>query len=348
MNAKWKIIVAACAAVATLGSVSAQAGVSDAWITTKVKMSLLTSSEASGLPINVDTDEGRVTLHGKVPTSAEKEAAGRIAKDTEGVVEVRNLVQVVPKNAKKAVSESDDKISDHVKERLKAEPALESSSIGVKSVNKGVVLLHGKAETVSAQLLALEIAAETPGVKRVASEIEGPDKYTDRELWDDPQAGEPGGNLVTDAWITTKTKVKFMTDDQVPAGDINVDTRRGVVTLFGTVPNKAAGDRARKIAGEVSGVRAVNSELRVVAPSKKAAETRDDLKVQAEVRRRLDKAGIPDTDVQVEVKAGTARLTGTVNNASERYQAMTVAHGTPGVDRIVNDVRVDSNKVSAK
>jgi osmotically-inducible protein OsmY len=42
---------------------------SDAWITTKVKMSLLTTAEVPALRINVDTYDGRVTLQGTADTA---------------------------------------------------------------------------------------------------------------------------------------------------------------------------------------------------------------------------------------------------------------------------------------
>src|SRR5512143_1154873 len=69
---------------------------SDAWITTKTKMALLTTEGVSSTAVNVDTVDGRVTLHGKVETAAEKEKAEAEAKKIEGVTEVRNLLQVVP------------------------------------------------------------------------------------------------------------------------------------------------------------------------------------------------------------------------------------------------------------
>ncbi len=42
------------------------------------------------------------------------------------------------------------------------------------------------------------------------------------------------GDGVEDARSTTKVTPRFMTDAEVPALDINVDTRDGAVTLFGT------------------------------------------------------------------------------------------------------------------
>ena len=345
-----KRLALSCTAVLMLlAAGAAQAGMSDAWISAKVKMALLDSPAVSGFPIDVDTDEGRVTLHGQVPTSAEKKEAERIARAGTGVVAVRDLIQVVPDSRKKVVDVADDQIQKHVNDAINAEPALKNSSIHTKSVNKGMVLLSGKAASLSDHLLALQVAASVPGVRQVASEIESPNEFADRELYSDPDPADPSGrNVVTDGWITTQTKMRFMTDADVPAGDINVDTRRGVVTLFGTVPSAASADKAKHLAGEVSGVKSVTSELTVVTPSMKKQATANDDHTAAAVRERIKAAKLEGADIKVEVKAATARLTGAVRRASDRYAAVSLAHGTPGVAHVVNDVRIETGQTGQR
>jgi hyperosmotically inducible protein len=345
MNSKsYQWILMACVAVMlVVGVAPAGAGVSDAWVSTKVKMQLLNSPAVSGYPINVDTDQGRVTLHGKVPTNAEKTEAGRIAKAGSGVTSVRNLLQVVPESRRKSVDLADDQLKQDVNAALKAEPALANSSIQVKSVNKGVVLLEGKASTLSDHLLALEVASYLPGVRQVASEVQSPDDFADREIWfDQPPVDPAQGNAAMDGWITAQTKYRFMTNADIAAGDINVDTRRGVVTLFGTVPNASISDKAVAVARAVPGVKSVNRELRVVAASQKKHETAKDDQVASEVSKRLTDAKLKGADVHVDVKAATARLTGTVQYASDRYAAVAIARGTPGVGWVQNDLRIES------
>ena len=349
MNSKshqW-ILMACVAVMLVVGVAPAGAGVSDAWVSTKVKMLLLNSPAVSGYPIDVDTDEGRVTLHGKVPSKAEKMEAGRIARAGTGVVSVRNLLQVVPENRRNSVDLADDQVRSDVNAALKAEPALANSSIQTKSVNKGVVLLEGKAATLSDHLLALEVTSVVPGVRQVASEIQSPDQFGDREVWfDEPTVDPSRGNAVTDGWITAQTKMRFMTDADIPAGDINVDTRRGVVTLFGTVPTAAISDKAVRVANEVAGVRSVKRELRVVAASQKKYATAKDDQITSAVRKRIADAKLAGADVHIEVKAATARLTGTVQHASDRYAAVAIARATPGVARVQNDLRIESPTAS--
>lgn len=62
--------------------------VSDGWITTKVKSTLLFSSNVSGMDINVDTKDGVVSLKGAVASGSEKELAVKLAEDIRGVVRV--------------------------------------------------------------------------------------------------------------------------------------------------------------------------------------------------------------------------------------------------------------------
>ena len=62
--------------------------VSDAWITTKVKTSLLYSKNVDGLDIEVDTKNGVVTLSGTVESNAERDLAVELARQVRGVKKV--------------------------------------------------------------------------------------------------------------------------------------------------------------------------------------------------------------------------------------------------------------------
>lgn len=316
------------------------AGQPDAWVTTKVKTQLILSPNVGGMPIDVDTNDGQVTLSGKVSTQTERTEAVRLAKDVGGVRAVRDLLQVVPSSKRKVVDAKDDQIQERVATALKAEPRLSNSSIHCKSVNQGVVVLDGKAASMSDHLLALEVAGSADGVRRVASEIESPDAFGDHEIWYD-DSDKPGDNSsFTDAWITGKTKFKFMTDADIPATDINVDTHNGTVTLFGTVPNATVKQKAQQVAAATSGVKAVRNELMVVKPSTKKKVTADDAAIATEIRRRLADAGMDAASIAVEVKAGVARLTGTVARSTQRYDAVVIARTTDGVASVRDDMRV--------
>lgn len=72
----------------------AQEVLSDAAISTKVKAKLLADPEINPFQIDVDTVDGIVTLNGKVASQSIKAQAEKLAEETEGVVDVNNVMQV--------------------------------------------------------------------------------------------------------------------------------------------------------------------------------------------------------------------------------------------------------------
>ena len=68
--------------------------IDDAWIHTKITTKLIGNSETPARKINVDVVNGVVTLRGAVETSTAKVEAERVAKGTDGVKRVRNLLKV--------------------------------------------------------------------------------------------------------------------------------------------------------------------------------------------------------------------------------------------------------------
>lgn len=68
--------------------------IDDTWIHTKITSNLIVDKDTPARKINVDVVDGVVTLRGQVSSAAAKEEAERIAKDTESVKRVRNLLKV--------------------------------------------------------------------------------------------------------------------------------------------------------------------------------------------------------------------------------------------------------------
>src|SRR5262245_65316064 len=106
-----RVAVAALAAALVAWPVAgARAATSDAWITTKAKIALLTAKDVHSSGINVDTVDGVVTLHGKVDAAQDKTNAEAEVKRIDGVREVRNMLQVVPERRKEAAKASDSQL----------------------------------------------------------------------------------------------------------------------------------------------------------------------------------------------------------------------------------------------
>jgi len=323
----------------------------DAWVTTKVKMSLLTSEGVSARNVQVDTIEGRVTLHGSVPTAAEKARAQEVASKIDGAREVRNLLQVVPPRQEAKLERSDSQLKKDVKAGLKADPALTDSSIDVKSVNAGVVLLSGKARTLSDSYRAIAITAAIPGVRRVASEIESPDTLADAELWRDGtfDAAVYEKSAAGDRWITTAAKMRLIASSETPGFDINVDTRNGIVTLFGMVASSDVKQAAETEVRKVGGVKSVVNDLQIVAEAKQDRVQQSDDQIIKAIQKRFDANGdLDDSKIGVAVSNGVARLTGTVKSRSDQVTAATAARSTAGVVRVIDDLELESPAVSAR
>jgi len=69
------------------------------------------------------------------------------------------------------------------------------------------------------------------------------------------------GEVVTDAWLTTKLRAKFVDEILLENSHIDVDTTDHAVTLTGTVASAAASRRAEAIASGTEGVARVVNRL---------------------------------------------------------------------------------------
>ncbi len=152
--------------------------VEDATITATIKSKLLWNTHTDGLDINVDTNNGKVTLTGTASTSAEKDLAGRIGRNTNGVSGLNNQITVTNKHdttastkVKAAGKETSETVSDawittKVKSTLLFSSNVEGTAINVDT-NNGVVSLSGTIHTSAERDLAIELAQNVRGVKKV-------------------------------------------------------------------------------------------------------------------------------------------------------------------------------------
>lgn len=81
---------------AAVKSEESGSALTDAKIATVVKTRLLMESEVSGISINVDANNGVVTLQGEVDSNAEKDLAIAIARNTNDVSQVIDKLEIVP------------------------------------------------------------------------------------------------------------------------------------------------------------------------------------------------------------------------------------------------------------
>lgn len=351
---KIEYAVIAAAVFSMTSATASFAAQPDAWVTSKAKIALLTTEGVSATAVNVDTVDGRVTLHGKVPSEAEKQKAGQAVAKIEGATDVRNLLQVVAPKNERRVEASDEQITTRVKDAFAKDRALAASGITVQSVNKGVVLLAGETPSMTTHLRAITTAAGVPGVQRVATEVKGGDQLADVEVGQSTRdrvatGGAKAADTVSDAWITSATKLRLLANSETPALDINVDTTNAQVTLFGMVPTAQAKATAEAEARKVNGVKGVTNDLQIVAAHKQDAVAAKDEDIKDAVEKAIErKLATTGNDVDVDVKAGVVRLTGSVPSEDARVSAATTARATKGVKAVLwEDLQIKMSKAAA-
>jgi len=149
------------------------AEMSDAWISTKVKTTLLFHKSVSA-GTEVNTKDGIVTLKGGADNQAQKDLTTEYAKDVEGVKDVRNEM-TVPETSKKASRTMGEKIDDasitaQVKMALLFHRS--TSAVNTKVTTKnGVVTLKGKARNAAEIDLVTKIVEDVKGVKSVKNKM---------------------------------------------------------------------------------------------------------------------------------------------------------------------------------
>jgi hyperosmotically inducible periplasmic protein len=321
------------------------AGAPDGLLTSKTKLSLWTTAGIRSAAVHVDSDDGVVTLYGKVPTAEQKALAEKTARDISGVREVKSLLQVVPEAEEKRVERSDKDTLASAEKTLKAEPSLKNSKISVKSVDRGVVLLTGDARSLSDHLRAVVIVDRIPGVRRVASEVKGPEGFGDDErvTFLNPPTSKPpteARSSASDMRISAAVKLRLWTASQVPSSEISVDTDDGVVTLFGMVPTGDVKTAAAAEARKVSGVMRIQNNLEIVASSRKEGVLAKDADISRDLALALkDREGLGR--VETSVKNGIVRLTGTVKSGWDEVNAVRVVRRVVGVRGVEDQLKID-------
>lgn len=150
---------------------------------------------------------------------------------------------------------TDTAITTKVKAKLMSDDSIKSSDIHVTTTN-GVVTLEGAVSSAHMKAAAETAVASVEGVKSVDNNLVAP---TSNE-----QVAE-ASRIASDTWITTKVKSVLLADSISKGFEINVDTKDGVVVLEGNLDNEDAIDHVTDLAGDVEGVKSVDTSRLVVA-----------------------------------------------------------------------------------
>lgn len=154
------------------------------------------------------------------------------------------------------------------------------------------------------------------------------------------------GAAISDTAITAKVKTRLATDQRIKGSDIDVTTNNAVVTLTGSASSSDAKQAAQTLAGNVSGVHAVNNQLSAPSMSselgekarhatQKTATAVSDTAITADLKTKFatDRA-TKGSDLSVETSHAVVAVSGTVTSESQKAHIIDVARHTKGVAQV--------------
>jgi osmotically-inducible protein OsmY len=250
MNVNYlKVFLAVMFAVLLTG-VSVRASEMDDRIQSSAKDSYVFRTYLKDDSINVNSNEGMVTLTGTVNDASQKSLAQETVTNMPGVKNVDNQLVI---NGQQPAENSDGWIGMKVKWVLFFSRNVSAVNTEV-DVTDGVVTLKGRADSQAQKDLTGEYAKDVDGVKGVNNQM------TIAEIANKP---ETMGEKIDDASITAQVKIAFLMHHSTSAFKTGVTTTDGVVTLSGNAVNSAAKDMATKVASDVKGVTNVVNNMTI-------------------------------------------------------------------------------------
>lgn len=143
---------------------------------------------------------------------------------------------------------SDSAITTSVHASLTANEKIKARQVDVET-REGVVFLNGVVDTEESRREAGRVAWRTDGVDGVVNDLTVGERTV--------------GSWVDDVMISSKVKSKLIANSEIKAGDIDVSSSQGVVTLIGRVRTQTIKSDAERTARNTKGVTGVNNELLV-------------------------------------------------------------------------------------
>ena len=153
---------------------------------------------------------------------------------------------------------------------------------------------------------------------------------------------QSAGEVIDDSVLTSKVKVALIDDPTTKAGQINVETYRGVVQLGGFVDNAQQKAQATKVARSVTGVKEVRNDLLVsTKPHATTGQDIDDSVLTTSVKAKLmDDSTTKAYEINVGTQKGVVQLTGFVDSTTMKARAGELARSVDGVKDVRNDLEI--------
>ncbi|HQT94491.1 MAG TPA: BON domain-containing protein [Thermoanaerobaculaceae bacterium] len=143
---------------------------------------------------------------------------------------------------------TDSGITSVIQASLEANDKVKARQVDVET-REGTVYLTGVVDTEAARIEAGKIAWRTDGVRGVVNDLTVGERTV--------------GSEIDDVMISSKVKVKLIANSDIKAGDIDVSSSQGVVTLIGRVSSERIKREAGRVAAATMGVKGVHNELLV-------------------------------------------------------------------------------------
>jgi hyperosmotically inducible periplasmic protein len=149
------------------------------------------------------------------------------------------------------------------------------------------------------------------------------------------------GEVIDDRVVTVRVKSALIENPTTKAGQIDVETFRGIVQLNGFVDTAESKTDATSVARKVEGVHEVRNNLRIATDKSTVGEVIDDSVITVRVKSALIADPLTKArQINVETKDGVVLLSGFVDSSAERSKAADVARGVSGVKKVDNQIDV--------
>lgn len=240
------------AAAATLLAITLPANASntDSKIESAARNSYVFKTWLKDDNIKIHSENGNVTLTGMVSEEFHEIMAQTTVGSLPGVKSVENKLEV---KGGRPTANSDAWVRDKVKATLLFHRSVSAFTTDVE-VKDGVATLRGNASSQAQKELTSEYAKDVAGVKGV---------HNDMNVGKDTKKTETVGESIDDASITAQVKTALLFHRSTSALNTKVETKRGVVTLYGKASNAAESNLAAKLANDVNGVKSVNNRMTI-------------------------------------------------------------------------------------
>jgi len=214
---------------------------------------------------------------------------------------------------------NDSELLRKVRVELDWNPRVDAPDLAA-TVKDGIVTLSGFVDTYAKRVATLQAIHHITGVLDVVDEMEV----------------RLPGRAKADRDIAQAVRSALVWDVYVPDERIQSTVSGGWVTLEGSVDRWQQREDAARCVERLSGVRGVTNRIDIKPPAVDAGKLRKS--IEDALARRAEREA---RRITVSVDGGVVTLKGKVDSWAEKTALGSLAAYSPGVQRLVNEIKVD-------